>query len=605
MSSTPTAPKRSTARRAVLIAIALIALGALLVTAPATLAPAGAFGWNVGPSGTTIISVTPGLPAERAGIVAGDHIVYETMPLLGRLNTVLATTVRPGAVLSFSLEHGGVTRRVTMTAQTWGTGLLQTSAIVGLLANLVSMIVALALVALRPSRMTWAFLLYQSNALVPFAGEVYALHSERFMLAVLTADGIFSGIWTGAAFVFIGRFPSGERASWATWLDRAAIPWALLVAAFWLYVRWDITYSSAPPPRFVLGATEYLFPAIGAAIILVALVVEYRKARGILRHRIAPVLLTFALATFFGLVWTVVNNVSTDPLLVVGASILSQAFDVAFPLSVAYGVVRYRVMDIDFVVSRTVVYTLLTATIVSTFALIHFLVGKWLENVRIAFALELVVAVAYGVWLSALHSRFVSWVDGVFFRRRHLAESHVLRVARTLPHAETVRFVDEMLTTDAAEALGLASSAVFRRDGEGTFVRRHAVGWGELDAKTLDHDDHLVVQLAASLAPEAMADVQWPRHDVPSGLAQPLYAVPVCVRHRVVAIVLYGGHVSGEALDPDEMRTLRELSAGAAIAYDHIAAAELVDKLRALQTENASLRLALSTLESTLARRQP
>jgi hypothetical protein len=605
MPSTPTAPQRSTARRAFLIAIAAIALGALLVTAPATLAPAGAFGWNVGPSGTTVISVTPGLPAERAGIVAGDHIVYETMPLLGRLNTVLATTVHPGATLSFSIEHRGVIRQVTMSAQPWATGLLQTAAIVGLIANLVSMIVALGLVALRPSRMTWAFLVYQSSALVPFAGEVYALHSERLMLAVLTADGIFSGIWTGAAFVFIGRFPSGERAAWATWLDRAAIPWALVVAAFWLYVRWDITYSSAPPPRFVLGATEYLFPAFGAAIILVALVVEYRKARGILRHRIAPVLLTFALATFFGLVWTVVNNLSTDPLLVVGASILSLGFDVAFPVSVAYGVVRYRVMDIDFVVSRTVVYTLLTATIVSTFALIHFLVGKWLENVRIAFALELVVAVAYGVWLSALHSRFVGWVDGVFFRRRHIAESHVLRVAHTLPHAETERFVDEMLSADAAEAFGLASSAVFRRDPDGTFVRRHAVGWGAADAASLERDDHLVVQLAASLAPQTVAEAQWPRSDVPSGLAQPLYAVPVCVRHRVVAIALYGGHASGEALDPDEMRLLRELGAGAAIAYDHIAAAELSDKLRELQTENAALRLALSTLESTLAARQP
>ena len=605
MSSAHGVAPRSIPRTLVLVLIGALALAALVVSLPATVEPGGVFGWNVAPDGVTVISVLPGDPAQRAGIVPGDRIVYQTMPLLGRLNTIFVTPVQPGARIAFSIVHEGNARTVDLRAVPWPSNLLTTSVVAGLIANIVGIAVGIMLVALRPTPMTWAFLIYGIGALIPFNGASYALRSDAAMAAVLTANGLLGGVATAAAFVFIGRFPRGEPRRWTAWLDRAAIPWAIVVAAGWIYVLWAVTSSSQPPDRIVLTAIQYALPALGAAVTLAALVANYAAARGSMRHRILPVLGTFALATFFGFVWTVANDLSPDPLIAVGSGIVAQAFDAAFPLSVAYAVVRHRVMDVTFVISRTVVYTILTATIVCSFALIHFLVGKWLEHTQIAFVLELVVAVAYGVSLNALHGRLERYVDRVLFRRRHLAESRLTRVANALPHAESADFVDDMLAIEVAAAFALASCAGFRTTAGGTLVRTRAVGWLDGHLATLERDDRLVVELTAALEPLALSDVAWPHADVPDQLGAPLYAVPICVRHRVVAIALYGGHRTGEALDPDETRVLRRLANGAGAAYDHIATAALRERLEEVERENAGLRAAQGAIaDATLALRE-
>ena len=47
-------------------------------------------------------------------------------------------------------------------------------------------------------------------------------------------------------------------------------------------------------------------------------------------------------------------------------------------------------------------------------------------------------------------------------------------------------------------------------------------------------------------------------------------ALPVMVRHEVVSFALYGAHLNGAQLDPEEIRMLEGLAREAARAYDHV-----------------------------------
>src|SRR4029077_8401723 len=195
-----------------------------------------------------------------------------------------------------------------------------------------------------------------------------------------------------------------------------------------------------------------------------------------------------------------------------------------------------------------------------------------------------------GVSLNAMHGRVDHFVDSVLFRRRHLAESRLARVARTLPHATSPAFVDEALVLEPERALELASSALFRKRSDGTFKRNYSIGWDQSELASLDDDDRLVTQLRAELEALDLSEVRWPRTDIPSGLQQPLYAVPVVVRHELAGFALYGGHVGGEALDPDEKRSLRELAVPAGAVYDHLEAEALREQLVQVSSSYAELR---------------
>ena len=66
---------------------------------------------------------------------------------------------------------------------------------------------------------------------------------------------------------------------------------------------------------------------------------------------------------------------------------------------------------------------------------------------------------------------------------------------------------------------------------------------------------------------------------------------------RTAAIVFYGAHLHGEALDPDEVRIIAGLAAGAAAAYDRIEAEALRKDNEAMKNEVDSLRTRLAEIQ--------
>lgn len=595
------APARFGIVRAIVLALAgALAIAAAVFSLPAIVHPPGVFGWNVGPDGVTVISITRGYPADRAGIKPGDQIVYGTMNLRARLNAILASPDEPYERMTFALRRAGGIRTVSLSAVQWPQWLWGLVIVSGTLAGLAFVGVAIALVALRPSAMTWGFLVASTPALVPF--NAYNFHPDAAMAVVLAAQGVASGISAAGAFVFVSRFPAGEPGRLTVWLDRAALPWSIAVTVGWVYAVWLLVVSPAPPPHWLLIGLEYAIPTLGSLVTIAALGAAYADAQGVMRQRILPVFVSIAVSAFLGLGWTIVNQLTTDPTIVLGCGALTEFSTAAIPLCVLYAIVRHRVIDVNFVVSRTLVYSVLTATIVVSYALVHHFVAKVLEHARLSTLIELAVAIGYGVWLKVIYEKIDDWLDSVLFRRRHAAATHLNRIAEALPQANSDEQIDTALIVEPADAFSLASAAVFHREPDGSYARRAASGWPAGGAAAIAADDPLLAQLRAELAPIDLGTFAWRRSDLPEGLAAPMYAIPIAVRNEIEAVAVYGGHAGGEALDPDETRILRDLCSAAAVAYEYVEMNRLRATVRELRAENEGLQRAQGALEEATRR---
>jgi hypothetical protein len=593
-------------RLALVIVIGLFELGSIVATLATFDQSVGEYGYNIGPDGTTVIAVEPGLPASRAGIVAGDRISYEQLPLPGRLNVILNWTVPAASPLSIELRHGSTVRIVHLTAaplpRLYGAADLS-FAFAGFCLGAVS----LALVLMRPNRMTWGFALVVPPLVLPEAVFLWMQHApvvQGFSCAISFA--LLYGLQAFGTISFASRFPANEPAGIARWIDRVAVPVGLAAAAIYIATDYTIWFGSAPPPRWLLASEDYLAPIVPNALALIAIVATYARSDRNLRSRLAPALtalvlmIVTAMAQQFG-------EVGTSNATILLATYFAFAASAALlAASVAYGVVRHRVIDVNFFIGRTLVYGTLTIVAVSVFSLIEYLFGKLLERGGLATVLEILSAIALGLSLNALHGRLDHFIDVVLFRRRHVAEARVARTAHNVAFANSTDIVEEMLVNEPADAFGLASAAVFAEDpSDASFVRRRTLGWDDGSAVTLDGDDHLVVRMRAELQAGELSDLRWPRHDVPGGASQPIYAIPIVVGRHLHAIALYGAHSSGEDIDPDERAGLRQLAAGAALAYDHLATKALRDRIAALQNENAALRRSEETLSAIVVERLP
>ena len=164
--------------------------------------------------------------------------------------------------------------------------------------------------------------------------------------------------------------------------------------------------------------------------------------------------------------------------------------------AVAHGVIRHRVMDVSFIISRTLVYTILTVAAVSVFSLIEYVFGKRVGTSRRR---------------DAAGNRAADRAGTITERRaspaRRLHRSRALpataprrtapgeRTARALPDATGADAVDAVLVDEPAEAFDLASAALFRWDDQ-RYRRIRSRGWSDAEATVLEWDDRLALAVA-------------------------------------------------------------------------------------------------------------
>jgi hypothetical protein len=181
--------------------------------------------------------------------------------------------------------------------------------------------------------------------------------------------------------------------------------------------------------------------------------------------------------------------------------------------------------------------------------------------------------------LSRLHEWSAELADHVFnrsFRRQTLA---LEAVGRQILSAENAEAIDRLLAESPRDYLNLASATVFRREDQRFHRHLHGIGWPAEAADMLDERD------IDSNEPSPIQPDQAERLHFPTGLATPTFAVPVRDKLACFAIALYGPHLSGADLAPDEHSMLASLANDAALAYAHVDAAHLRRRLAALEDQ--------------------
>ena len=513
-----------------------------------------------------VISVDPQSPAALASIVPGDRILPPLPRELFR---------DPPPAMSFKLVHDGRVRALTLSSAPRSLTREEKIRLLALhAAFLVFLIVGSGVLLLRPSPMTWCFYLY---CVFRRYGDLgfYWPGSEALFWSNYLALATLGGAGCALVMMFALRFPSDRPEGWRRALNGVATVLVVLLPAAWLYALLRVSFFGQPSQPFVnlldwLTSVVYL----GAAGVFIVTLVQ---SRGDQRQRLRwivvfPIVLVMRIVAI-----NVPSSLFSD---------LLAALAVSVPLAVAYAVIRRRVFDVEFAISRALVYGAITSIIAGTFLLLDWFMSKQFAATRFTLTAEIIVALAFGSSLNMLHHSVDRLVDSTLFRQRHLAEKRLARAAAAVVHAESHEAVDRFLVHEPLMAFDLTSAALFHRaEPEERFIREVAVGWSEGDPAQLGPDHPLVLHLLAQGAPVRLADVRWSSDESPFRIGSTVLAIPVLLREQVASIVLYGPHRTGADIDPDEVRSLLPLVERAGAAYDHIEAQALRARVEVLTRE--------------------
>jgi hypothetical protein len=227
------------------------------------------------------------------------------------------------------------------------------------------------------------------------------------------------------------------------------------------------------------------------------------------------------------------------------------------PISYAYVILRYRVIDVSFVLNRALAYTVLTTLLLGGVILAESFAEKVALSRNASLLLELAVPLTLGLSFDFLQKRLESGIDFLLFRGKHRAEEALLAFARDcafVEKADTLRRRSVEHICEQARATGVA---LYERTATGYRLARAAGPQafpGDVDA-----DDGAFVRLRATLAPVDLEAVA-------SAIARTGIAFPLATGGSLDGALICTPRESGEPYAPDEREILQRVSQSVASA---------------------------------------
>ncbi len=308
-----------------------------------------------------------------------------------------------------------------------------------------------------------------------YANLVYVLGYRDLSFAgpvMLVLDQLFTFSLFGFPLVILlfpdGRLPS-RRWRWALWIYLAitgAAALAVSVATLGLAIGHHVNLQQdGNLVALGHGSTAWVAPVLAAFLIAVAVfwlaaigrqALSWRRSTGERRQQLKWLASGAAVCGVLG-IWAIATNSAIWEVLILGFA--------ALPLSIGVGILRYRLYDIDRIISRTLAYAIVTGLLVGVYAGLVLLATQALPvslSTPVAVAGSTLVAAAL---FSPLRRRVQRVVDHRFNRARYDAELTVAAFAGRLADATDLDAVRGDLLDTVRRALEPAGVSVWIRQG--------------------------------------------------------------------------------------------------------------------------------------------
>ncbi len=523
----------------------------------------------------------------RSGFQSRDRVDLREVPVGARLMLVWEPVTQPR--FTFPIHRGERILQIPFVPGTiWESRTLWKipSQLLGMLGNLAFTICAL-LISLRRSDSREARTLALAMLLTVFVSTTpgsLALPAPgaAFTLWFVSRTALF------AVSVLLVRFCAGfgARPAWRTWIEWLA--YAACATRFAITVAPAValvTLAFDPIPYLLSGASLAFQDATSIWIALIA-VVAVACSSVAQRPRAAWLLLPLPFAIACTSLISSFARFVISWYAFVTFTALGSTIMLAGALFVTYALLGRRVLDVGFVLTRSIVVAIVSLIVVSAFVLLEWALGSFLAGASHAtgVAANAALALALGLSMRFIHKRVDDFVDTVMFRKRHEDESAVRDFSK-----EAVFITDRDVLLD--QTLGklrnhtdaLACAILICENA--TFRTVRSFGAPPDDAGEND--------------PAILALKTWHKPIDPHRFETKLrgdLALPMVARGRLIGVVVCGERASGEVYAPDEVDAIVALANGVGTTYDALGTGEsqaapgdITEAIRELRETTAAL----------------
>jgi hypothetical protein len=507
--------------------------------------------------------IDPGGPADRAGIREGDSIDVREQSALVRLS--LLGQPLAGRPIPFQVNGGGVTARRVLEP-----GFFSLSRfwqyVVWEFASLWLLLFAVLIAWRRP---------YVDNNLL------LATLLAAIAVGISSAPLLFAWPWPWpyVALSLIGQAEPISIALWAALASAFARPLSplrrLALASCYATVAIWIVFGNGTPdrapglapllamltlwfdPTFFIGSAWFITSFAAILMGVACSVLAVFATRGVERQRagwlLVPCTILFCVAVT-GLLGFHFFSYSNQ--LVAGYA--NSVATIVTPLVLTYVALNRRLIDVGFILNRTVVFAIVSSIVIGVFVLVEWAAGAWLVSAShvTSVVVGMAVALVLGLSMRYIHRYVDRFVDSILFRKRHEDETALRRFAHEASYINDRAALLERALKTVREHTTAESSDIVLRNGSAEYL-----SVSDPKGAEISENDPAIVALRAWSKPVDL-------HDVSGSRLQGELAFPMASRGRLVGALVCGPKRDGEAYAPDETEALAVFAHGVGGALD-------------------------------------
>jgi len=385
---------------------------------------------------------------------------------------------------------------------------------------------------------------------------------------VIGMGAAVSGMWFCAEF----PLPSPNFRRLTRYLAVLGLPWLVLSWYPWMiptihFQEWGVDAEVGP---LVLPYTVWIGCCIIASV--TQLIRQVRRLRGLERLQVSYVLLGIVGLAITALIPNLILPAITGSTRYAPLGPLASLFVTS---TTTYAIMRYRLLDIRFVLRAGLIYSLTIGLLSLCFALLVPLLEHLLSTVFVlpsstsSFLMAFLIVLAF----TPLRNQVQRWVDSRFFKSVYDFQN-ILREAGNALAAVSDREVLVTIVRDAlTEALKPHGVAILLPTHDGAMSMHSLSGeWTPLP-DVIPAGAPLLVQSAVDdvLATDELLQRPRPQADLGAQLQRwgVAIAIPLSAGNRLCGLVLLGDKLSGDPYTGNDLGLLRILGKQAAIALDN------------------------------------
>ena len=269
--------------------------------------------------------------------------------------------------------------------------------------------------------------------------------------------------------VFFCLFPNGQIAPhWSRWLPAYSTLWAVVLAVFDPFSE-HMSSLAAP-------LTELVWTMSVPIIVVYAQSWRYRHASSFVERQqtkwiVFGLFVSLTLFTISTIPWVYVQNRPPGTISTAWVNWISFFLEVIWvimlsvlPLTMTIAVLRYRLWDVNLIINRALVYTSLTALVVSIYVLIVGSLGAVFQE-RGSLLVSLLATGAVAMLFQPLRERLQRWVNHRMYGERDNPYVVLTRLSQRLDTALAPAAVLPTLVETIAHTLKLPYVAIALKQG--------------------------------------------------------------------------------------------------------------------------------------------